>query len=264
MTYRPTFRPQIGDPTTVYDGRICTFSSGAMGLDYHTKGGIKVWGGQLAKKPGVDPRDGGNLQELAKAWAAYGQNLNIKTGEPFSALVNFLKAGHGAVVQGDYDQLSLATKCQDSFDGDHAVYINPEFSGTKVLMGDPLCKSWKWIELSELRRYMEKLGRRNNLANGGVFFAITKRLAPSPTYPYGSKPYIHYVVTTAELRARKAPTTTADIVKTYPKGTRIRTALIDTDGGSYRVGTSTRDDWYGIKRTDGSYIWIARGHTRLA
>ena len=263
MAYRPTFRPQIGDPTTRYDGTICTFSSGAMALDYHTRGSIKVWGGQLASKPGVNPADGGTLNELSKAWLAYGQVLDIKTGAPFSTLVNYLKAGHGAVVQGDYDQFSLATRCQDSFLGDHAVYINPEFSGTRVLMGDPLCKSWKWVELSELRKYMEKLGRRNNLPGGGVFFAITRKRV-DPTYPYGSKPYIQYVTTTVDLRARRAPTTSAAIVKTYPKGTRLRTSLIDMDGGSYRVGTVVRDDWLGIKRTDGSYIWIARGFTRLA
>ena len=45
--FMPVFRRQIGDPTTSLDGFICTLESAAMVLEWHTRGAISVWGGQL-------------------------------------------------------------------------------------------------------------------------------------------------------------------------------------------------------------------------
>jgi hypothetical protein len=54
----------------------------------------------------------------------------------------------------------------------HAIFLYPQRSGSRILRGDPLCRSYDWVEAAQLRKYAEKLGR-----NGAVFFAVT---APRP------------------------------------------------------------------------------------
>lgn len=159
--YLPRFRPQIGDPTTTRDGFICTFSSGAMALDYHTRGRISVWGGTLEQHQN-DHIGGGDLYDLALAWSFYGQVLTQGTGG-WAGVKAALAAGRAVVLQGDYDQFVGANSCQSGFNGPHAISLFPSRS-VWALVGDPLCKDFKVISEKTVRAYAEKLNPRVQFA----------------------------------------------------------------------------------------------------
>lgn len=184
MAYRPIFRKQIGDPTTGYDSYICTMEAGAMALDYHC--GIQVWGGDLLQKTGLSDagiRDGTNLYDLAKAWNAYGQSLNIRIGGDWADVKTALAENRAVILQGDYDRFTLDTRCQDSFTGNHAIIVLPEYSGSRILAGDPLCSDYKFVEESELRAYAEKLGLSVTGYSTKLYFATTINRAPEVVTP---------------------------------------------------------------------------------
>lgn len=183
MGYRPTFRKQIGDPTTGYDSYICTMESGAMALDYHTQGAIKVWGGELLSKTGLtDPqiRDGTNLWDVDRAWAVYGQDLDIRAGQNWESFLYAIQSGRAAILQGDYDQFSLATRCQDSFTGNHAILVLPEKSGGNWLVGDPLCSDFKWVSEYELNRYATKLAISQTGSASKLYWGVTRAYQTEP------------------------------------------------------------------------------------
>ena len=153
--YVPIFRNQIGDPTTTRDGVICTMSSGAMALDFHTLGAIQRWGGELEQHQG-DHVGGTDLGDLADAWAYYGQNLSQGTGG-WTGVEAALAAGKAVVLQGDYDRIPDANSCQRGFDGDHAIALFPT-TGAWARVGDPLCDGFhlNWPEAA-VKAYAEKL-----------------------------------------------------------------------------------------------------------
>lgn len=160
MTYRPIFRKQIGDPTTGWDSFICTMESGAMALDYHTRGAVQVWGGQLLATLHLSElqiKDGTNFDDLARAWANYGRTLDDRRGGSWQDVLRCLQEGRAVIAQGDYDQFTLATRCQDNFIGNHAVLILPEKNGGSWLVADPLCSDFKWVPEYEINRYLTKL-----------------------------------------------------------------------------------------------------------
>lgn len=174
--YRPIFRPQYPDPTTTLDWYNCTMSSGAMALDFHTQGKEQVWGGTLRTLSG-DTSGGTNIDNLQTAVGKLGgYKFEDHRGEPWANVVTALKAGKGVILQGDYDVFTGMSTCQSSFDGDHAIYLNPEFNSTKtaVLVGDPLCKTWKYIPLTTLRAYTEKLSLRVVKTTSKLYFATTR------------------------------------------------------------------------------------------
>lgn len=158
--YRPLFRPQYPDPTTTMDWSNCTMASGAMALDFHTLGKVQKWGGELRKHQS-DQTGGTDIGDLKQAWAYYGYTLVDRRGKDWNQLVADLKSGRGVVLQGDYEVLTGADSCQTSFDGDHAIYLNPQFynGNLNVAVGDPLCKAFKQITMANLKKYAEKLGR---------------------------------------------------------------------------------------------------------
>lgn len=188
--YRPVQRMQLKDPTTKLDSYICTMESAAMALDFHTLGKLKLWGGNLVAHCGRSASTiighGTSLNNAQTAWKYYGQTLTIKSGHTWNDLLADLKAGHGVVLQGDYDQFSLATRCQDSFRGPHAIYLNPEFSsGTNILMQDPLCSGGKFVSAAELKNFAEKLGRTfiGTTKPQKILYAITAAHASAPKPP---------------------------------------------------------------------------------
>jgi hypothetical protein len=158
--YRPKFRPQYPDPTTTLDWSNCTMASGAMMLDFHTQGKVQKWGGELRKLSG-DTSGGTNIDNLKTAWSKLGYTLLDRRGSTWAGVLADLKNGRGVVLQGDYDVLTGSNSCQTSFDGDHAIYVNPEAPNSSgYVVGDPLCGGWKRISASVLKAYVEKLGRR--------------------------------------------------------------------------------------------------------
>lgn len=181
--YRPKFKPQLGDPTGSLDGSNCTMASGAMALDFHTEGKIDVMPGTLRKHQD-DQTGGTDIGDVQTAWMrGYQQVLTDRRGKDWNQLIVDLKNGHGVVLQGDYDVLTGADTCLGSFNGDHAIYLNPEFfdGSTTIAVGDPLCKSFKRIKVSVLKAYAEKLGTRVYGKKGPILFGITK--AHTPTAP---------------------------------------------------------------------------------
>lgn len=186
MIYRPTFRPQLGDPTTTYDGSICTYSSGAMALDRHTLGDIQVWGGELLKASGdTTPLDGGTLYDLGKAWAAYGQHLDDRTGQRWADLCKALDEGRGAVVQIERSYIPTTYRCGRPFAGTHALYINHRLPNAAMFVADPLCTAYQDVPERYIRQAVEAFGRRPKLfpddpaAAQRIAFAVT-RIAIAP------------------------------------------------------------------------------------
>lgn len=160
--FMPTFRRQIGDPTTNLDGFICTFESGAMVLDWHTRGAVKVWGGELIPWSGRTEASiratGSNLTDVQRAWRHWGQYLDIRSGQTWADLVACLTEGRAVILQGDYGAFSLAERCQDNFEENHAISVYPYQVSDRILVGDPLCHTFLGVRAASLQSYAETLG----------------------------------------------------------------------------------------------------------
>jgi hypothetical protein len=161
--YLPIFRRQIGDPTTTLDSYICGLTSAAMALDWHTRGAVQVWGGELIPWCGrteaeIIAAPGTNLGNAAQAWTHWGQYLSIRSGQTFDNLLAALREGRAIVLAGDYDQFSLAERCQDSFLGNHGILVLPYYSDGRWVVGDPLCSNFKTIAETSLKDYAEDFG----------------------------------------------------------------------------------------------------------
>lgn len=160
--FLPVFRPQIGDPTTVLDRFICTMESGAMVLDWHTRGAVSVWGGELIPFSGRTEAsivgNGTNLGDVRQAWSHYGQNLEIRSGGTWSSFLQAISQGRAVILQGDYGEFTLAERCQDSLETGHAVAVFPYQSADRLLVGDPICGGYKAYKISSLQAYAEALG----------------------------------------------------------------------------------------------------------
>lgn len=173
--YTPLFRRQIGDPTTNRDGYICTMTSGAMVLDYHTLGGLQLWGGELERHQNQHT-GGTDLNDLALAWAYYGQVLTIQSGYGWAGVRRALGEGRAVVLQGDYDRFTGANSCQKGFADPHAIALLPSDTAWAIV-GDPLCSGFKVIAEGTVRAYAEKLAPR-------VHFAVSRpqsSIVPPPT-----------------------------------------------------------------------------------
>lgn len=182
--YLPIFRKQIGDPTTSLDAFICTLESGAMLLDWHTRGAVQVWGGELIPYTGRSEASiygsGANLGDLRQAWLHWNQTLSVRSGQTFADLLIALHEGRGAVLQGDYDQFDLAERCQDTFLGDHAILLLPYENSGRILCGDPLCTTFHGIRESTLQRYAEDFGAAILGASSPqrILFAVSRPWTP--------------------------------------------------------------------------------------
>lgn len=160
--FMPAFRRQIGDPTTNLDSFICTLESAAMVLDWHTRGAISVWGGQLipwcGKTEAQIAATGSNLGNARQAWLHYSQTLDNRSGQTWNDFIACLTEGRAAILQGDYGVLANSEKCQISFEDNHAVAVFPyEVSGL-LLTGDPLCRGYHGRARTSLKAYAEAFG----------------------------------------------------------------------------------------------------------
>lgn len=182
--YMPTFRRQIGDPTTRLDSFICTLESAAMVLAWHTSGAVDVWGGELipwcGKTEAQIVATGSNLGNAAQAWTHYGQTLSVRSGQTFDDLMNCLAQGRAVILQGDYGVLSNAEKCQDTFDGNHALSLYPYQISDRILAGDPLCHNFGGLRIASLRDYAETFGAAVFGASSPqpILFAVSRAQTP--------------------------------------------------------------------------------------
>lgn len=182
--YLPTFRRQIGDPTTSLDSFICTLESAAMVLDWHTRGAVKVWGGELIPWCGRTESQivgvGTNLSNAAQAWTHWGQILDIRSGQTWSDLMACLSEGRAVVLQGDYGEFSLAERCQDNFVDNHAISVYPYQNADRLLVGDPICLDFKGFMESSLQAYAEALGAATFgvMSPQKILFAVSRPWTP--------------------------------------------------------------------------------------
>lgn len=175
--FMPHFRKQIGDPTTSLDSFICTLESAAMVLDWHTRGAVSVWGGELIPYCGKTEAQirgtGSNLGNARRAWLHWNQNLSVRSGQTFDDMLACLAEGRAVILQGDYGVFNLAERCQDSFEGNHAISVYPYQVGDRILVGDPLCSDFRGIRVSTLRAYAEAL-----TGGSGILFAVSRPWTP--------------------------------------------------------------------------------------
>lgn len=175
--YMPIFRRQIGDPTTGLDSVICTLESGAMLLDWQTRGAVQVWGGDLIPYCGKTASEllaqGSNLGNVQQAWRHWSQYLDNRTGSTYAAMIACLQEGRALILQGDYGIFNLAERCQDSFTGGHAVTVYPYQKDGYILVGDPLCSGFHGIKSTSLQAYAEAFS-----GGSGIFFAVSRPWTP--------------------------------------------------------------------------------------
>ncbi len=168
------FRNQIGDPTTTLDRTVCLLESAAMVLDWHTHNQIQVWGGQLVPWCGRSESSirefGTSLENAQQAWRHWGQYLDIRTGEPWEALMAHLAAGKAAILGGEYVELQLC----DDFTGGHAIAVFPYFNGDRILVGDPLCNDFKYVTQTALRDFAEAQGVAFFGDPDKLYFAVSR------------------------------------------------------------------------------------------
>jgi hypothetical protein len=163
--YRPPFRSQFGDSAESHtsphsEGSNCTMSSAAMALAYETGGRLDYLGGHMRHAQG-DQEGGTDLYDAADAWASKGHSLTIRSGSGWAAVVSALQAGRGVILQGTGGLAGCG-----SYTGGHAIYVNPESSGSRWLKGDPECGAWEWCEARDLEAFAERL-------SSGVYWAQT-------------------------------------------------------------------------------------------
>ncbi len=245
--YRPLFRPQWPDPTTTLDWKNCTMASGAMALDFHTQGKVQKWGGELRTLSG-DTVGGTGIPELAKAWSKLGYTLIDRRGHTWADVMTDLRAGRGVVLQGDYDVLTGTNTCQGTFDGDHAIYLNPQLYGSgsvmEIAVGDPLCGAFKTISVGVLKAYAEKLGRAQyGYSNPQKIFFGSTRAWPDPavnlwtgavrTVPFPDRTRADCAAG-RRVNVRTGPSLDYKIIAYYPDGTLF-------------VAYQKRGHWYGNK-----------------
>lgn len=171
--YRPVFRQQkpSADPYEPWPGESsargdehawnnCTMTSGAMALDYHTRGAKRLWGGQLRHRQS-DLTGGTDLDDLQRAWSSLGYTLAIWSGRGWDDLMAAHRVGRAIVCQGIGD-----TPGSGTYKGGHAGILLPDRA-----WGDPLATRWQSVPLADIRRWMERLNPR-------LQFAVTRARLP--------------------------------------------------------------------------------------
>lgn len=190
--YMPQFRRQIGDPTTSLDSYICTLESAAMVLEWHTRGAVAVWGGELIpycgktefEISGGTGHPGTSLDNARKAWLHWSQILDVRSGQTWSDLIFALQQGRAVILQGDYGVFTNAVKCQDNFEDNHAISVYPYQVGDYLLVGDPLCSDFHGVKISALRAYAEALGvavfgAASPPSEQKILFAVSRTWSPA-------------------------------------------------------------------------------------
>ena len=159
--YLPVFRPQRNDPVethATHENNNCLMASGAMALDYHTLGRLRVWGGDLRHRQ-TDQIKGTDLGDLATAWKSYGETLDIRTGKGWAGVLAALAEGRCVLLAGDSGNLDGS--CAEVQDVEHGIIVHPDRDAAgRYRYGDPWCSppGWEWATADALKRYAAPLG----------------------------------------------------------------------------------------------------------
>lgn len=163
--YVPTFRSQrpADDPKEPWPGETkargddhawnnCVQTSGAMALDYHTRGARRLWGGDLRHHQS-DRYGGTDLRDLAQAWSHIGGGyyLTPLSGKGFAAVDAAHDRGCAVVIQGIGNCPGVGT-----YTGGHAGIWLPDGR-----WGDPLTNRWQTgVPQSAIREWAQRLNPR--------------------------------------------------------------------------------------------------------
>jgi len=171
--YRPVFRQQKPsvDPREPWPGESnakgdehawnnCTMTSGAMALDYHTRGAKRLWGGDLRHRQS-DLSGGTDLNDLKAAWARLGYTLSIRSGQGWAGVIAARREDRAIILQGIGD-----TPGSGTYRGAHAAIWLPDGA-----WGDPLASRWQSVPQSSIRTWAERLNPR-------IQFAVTRARQP--------------------------------------------------------------------------------------
>ena len=188
--YLPIFRRQIGDPTTRLDSYICTMESAAMVLDWHTRGAIQVWGGELIPWCGKSEEAiaglvsgvpaGTGLDNARLAWAHWAQVLDVRSGQTWDDLMVALGQGRAIILEGDYGLFPAGESCQPGFVDNHSISLYPYLQGGRIMVGDPICTTFKGRKISTLQAYAEAYGASifGTQSPQPIFFAVSRPWTP--------------------------------------------------------------------------------------
>jgi hypothetical protein len=148
-----------------------------MALAYEEQQKAGKWGGDLRHHQN-DFSGGTDLYDLETAWAAYGEDLKIKTGQGWTDGVKYWhNEGRAIVAQGTGECPGSGT-----YDGAHAAIIGVEtHSDGRWLFGDPLVSGWQWVEPGQIKAWMERF-------HSGCAFATGLRDYAEPPEPEPPQP----------------------------------------------------------------------------
>lgn len=136
----------------------CRMASIATGIDFHTLGATTSTGARMRARQD-DQQGGTDAGDAKQAWASYDKYLNVRDGDPFAKLLDYLRAGH--LVHIDVWHAATGGPClSGSGNYGHTMAVAPEQSGTRWLVSDPWCKpaKWTWVEEAKLRQGAERWG----------------------------------------------------------------------------------------------------------
>lgn len=167
-----------GRPDDPFGWKNCAAYSLAMALDRASLGQLRLTGEivrALSDEPNPEPKSPGlNLGQLIAVSKRYSSWLLIdRTGRTFPALLADLRAGRGAIVSGDYDQMGVWS-CQRSFVGNHGIWVNHITGDGDLYVSDPLCRVAREIPAPVIQAYAEKFGRSTGLSAGQLRYAVTR------------------------------------------------------------------------------------------
>jgi len=144
----------------------CLMTSGGIGLDFHTLGAKRLWGGQLRHHQD-DMVGGTDILDLKTAWARLGFTLSNRSGQGWVAVRAARTEYRGIMLQGRGNVPGAGT-----YTGAHAIYVNPDRSSTgKWLICDPLVAGWQWVNEQAVKDWARRL-------NSAVQFAVTRARRP--------------------------------------------------------------------------------------
>lgn len=158
MTYRAA-------PVTQRDGSKledsnCLMATAAVGLDYHTLGKKTSTGKKMREYSG-DTSGGTNTDEIERAWhTGYDEDPITRDGQPFSKVIEDLKAGRLVMLQVWAATVGSSGMCLSGSGAyGHGISVAPEQNSEgKWLVADPWCDppKWKWVAESKLKAGAEE------------------------------------------------------------------------------------------------------------
>lgn len=154
------------------DGRNCACASGATAVAFGSGGKQRPSSDDFRERsgrsciPGVHSPSGGlfisDVEDTAARYGvtiAYGRSATGLLRRTSTQIKTWIKAGHGAVLPGDYDQLPAELDEVPSFHGDHSVWIHDyRASDDTVCWHDPLGDKPRRVKWSVVVKYNQKPG----------------------------------------------------------------------------------------------------------